>query len=245
MPLITGSISMRTGKTTTSCALKNTVLADTGSIGDSKCPFTLCKFRFFIHFFPVSATRAVLEATSSLLLLLLPMVVQADSLSLPQLMTQFSNVESRTTDYVEKQYIAMLEIPLESHGTLTFHAPDILEKSVSNGGSYRVKGQQLQIRQNNELHHIALKNYPALSAFVASFRATLAGDLNTLEHYYTTALHGNANSWTLSLTPKQRDMATVIRSITLHGSENQIRLIETIETNGDSSRMQLRERHEK
>ncbi len=186
------------------------------------------------------------KTINSLLLLLLPIVVQAAPITLPQLMAQFSAVESRRADYAEKQYLAMLEIPLESHGTLTFHAPDILEKISTDGGnSYRIEGEQLQIQQNGEQHQISLNNYPALAAFVASFRATLAGDQQTLQRYYHITLSGVLNDWTLLLEPKQDEIAVIIRTITMHGSYNRVRLIETVERSGDSSQLKLSERNEK
>ena len=179
------------------------------------------------------------------LLLVLPLTVQAGSFSLPQLMGLFSGVKSRSASYTEQQTLAVLDVPLESRGTLTFHAPDVLEKQVANGGgSYRVAGQQLLVEQGGEQRQIALDSYPALAAFVASFRATLAGDQQTLERYYRINLSGSQNDWTLTLQPTQRDMAAVIKTITIHGRGNQIDLIETIEQSGDSSRMQLREQNE-
>lgn len=179
------------------------------------------------------------------LLLLLPLTLQAGSFTLSQLMALFSGVQSRSASYTEEQSLALLEVPLESHGTLTFRAPDILEKQVANGGgSYRVAGQQLQVEQGGELRQIALDSYPALAAFVASFRATLAGDQQTLERYYKVGLEGGQGNWTLTLVPTQSDMAAVIKTITIHGSGNQIDLIETAEQSGDTSRMQLREHNE-
>jgi hypothetical protein len=187
------------------------------------------------------------KTTSRLLtlLFLLPLTLQAGSFTLPQLMGLFSGVQSRSASYTEEQTLAVLDVPLESHGTLTFRAPDILEKSVANGGgSYRVEGQQLQVEQGGVQRQIALDSYPALAAFVASFRATLAGDQQTLERYYTVRLEGGQTDWTLTLVPTQSDMAAVIKRITIHGSGNQIDLIETAEQSGDSSRMQLRENNE-
>jgi len=180
----------------------------------------------------------------ALLCLLLPLVAQAVSFDLAQLMGLFSAVESRSARYTEEQTMAVLNVPLESHGTLTFRAPDTLEKRVDNGGgSYLVEGRQLHIEQGGEQRRIALDSYPALAAFVASFRATLAGDRQTLERYYHIALDGERGDWTLTLKPKQDDMAAVIESITLHGSEDTISMIETVERSGDVSRMQLREAH--
>lgn len=173
-------------------------------------------------------------------LLLLPTAIQAAPVSLPELMRLFAQVERRSVSYTEQQYMDFLDMPLQSSGTLTFRAPDYLEKSVDNrGGSYRVQGQQLQVEQNGELRSIALESYPALAAFVAAFRATLAGDTQTLQHYYQTDLQGERQDWTLSLIPTQPDMARVVREIRLHGEGGRIHLIETLEQGGDHSRMQL------
>jgi hypothetical protein len=178
------------------------------------------------------------------LLLLLSPALQAGAFELSQLMGLFSGVESRSARYTEEQTLAVLDVPLESHGTLTFRAPDTLEKTVANGGgSYRVKGRQLTIEQGGEQRQIALDSYPSLAAFVASFRATLAGDRETLERYYHIVLQGQRDDWTLTLKPKLDDMASVIESISLHGSEDTITLIETVERSGDVSRMHLRETH--
>lgn len=173
-------------------------------------------------------------------LLLLPLVCVAEPLSLSELMGLFSQVKQRSVSYTEQQYLDILDIPLESSGSLIFRAPDYLEKQVDNGGgSYRVEGQQLQVEQNGELRSIALESYPALAAFVAAFRATLSGDLQTLQRYYRIDLQGEREAWSLSLTPTQREMARVVREIRIHGEGGRITLIETREQGGDNSRMRL------
>lgn len=173
-------------------------------------------------------------------LLLLPLVGVAEPVSLPELMALFARVEQRSVTYTEQQYLDILEMPLESSGTLTYRAPDYLAKQVDNGGgSYRVEGQQLQVEQNGELRSIALESYPALAAFVAAFRATLSGDIQTLQKYYRIELQGERKAWSLSLIPTQPDMARVVREIRLHGAGERINLIETREQGGDHSRMRL------
>lgn len=186
-----------------------------------------------------SATRLLLS------LILLPQLAQADGFSLPQLMELFNGVEQRSASYTEQQTLPLLDVPLESHGRLLFRAPDRLEKQVADGGgSYRVAGQMLEVEQDGVLQRIALDSYPALAAFVASFRATLAGDQQTLERYYNVTLEGDARGWVLTLLPTERNMAALVRRITLHGSGNRIGLIESVGHDGGHSRMQLREQHE-
>ncbi|MFO7594116.1 MAG: LolA-related protein [Pseudomonadota bacterium] len=173
-------------------------------------------------------------------LMLLPSVGMAEPVSLPELMGLFAQHEQRSVSYIEHQYLDILDMPLKSSGTLTYRAPDYLEKKVDNGGgSYRVQGQQLQVEQNGKPRSIALESYPALAAFVAAFRATLAGDTRTLQRYYQTDLQGEWDDWSLTLKPTQAEMSRVVREIRLHGKAGRINLIETLEQGGDHSRMQL------
>lgn len=174
------------------------------------------------------------------LLLLLPFVVEAETFTLPQLMQRLAQVEQHSISYREQQYLSILDMPLESSGTLSFRAPDVLEKRVDNGGgSYRVQGRQLEVEHDGEPRTLSLQSYPVLAAFVAAFRATLNGDQQTLERYYRVELQGELDDWQLSLRPTQSEMSRVLRAIHFYGNSERIRVIETLEQGGDHSRMEL------
>jgi hypothetical protein len=180
--------------------------------------------------------------TVLMLLLLQPFALQAQAFSLEQLMERFAGVGERSARFVEVQHLSMLDIPLESHGRLTFRAPDYLAKRVDEGGgSYRVEGDQLYIEQGGKERSIALQSYPLLRAFVASFRATLSGDLDSLQRYYMVELEGGPVAWLLRLEPQHADMARLVREIRISGSQDRVERIEMIEQGGDRSVMQLRE----
>lgn len=177
-----------------------------------------------------------------LTLLLWPLALQAQGFSTEQLLQRFADVEERSARFVEQQHLSMLDIPLESTGRLLFRAPDYLEKRVDNGGgSFRVKGDRLSVEQGGEERHIALASHPLLAAFVASFRATLAGDIDTLQRYYRIELEGTEQNWRLRLQPRQDDMAAVVREIRIDGSGDRVVRIETVEQGGDRTVTQLRE----
>lgn len=177
---------------------------------------------------------------------LLPLSACAESWSLTQLMAQFAGVEERHARYEETQYLSILEVPLVSTGTLHFRSPDKLVREVDDGGvSFRVDGEQLLIRQGGEQRRIALDSHPALAAFVASFRATLAGDLETLRHYYHVTLEGQARDWTLLMRPRQGEMALVVRAVRIEGQFDRVVRIETEEQGGDRTVMTLSESDER
>jgi outer membrane lipoprotein-sorting protein len=175
-------------------------------------------------------------------LLLWAGMAQAGDWSLQALMAQLAAVESRQVDYSEVRHLNLLGVPLQSRGELLYRAPDYLKKTVTEGGqgSYEIRGEQLRIEENGEVQELPLSAHPPLQAFVASFRATLAGDLTTLQRYYRLSLSGSAAAWTLTLVPTEPSMAAVIREVTIHGSGDTLQQVETLETGGDSSMMTMR-----
>jgi hypothetical protein len=187
-------------------------------------------------------TATSLRLGAWLLLLCYAGGAQAADWSLQTLMGQLAAVESRRVSYSEERHLSLLGVPLQSSGELIYRAPDYLKKTVDEGGlgSYEIDGDRLRIEESGEFRELPLSEHPALEAFVASFRATLAGDLLTLQRYYRLALSGSASDWTLTLVPTELSMATVIREVTIRGSGDRLHQVETLEAGGDSSTMMIR-----
>ena len=160
-----------------------------------------------------------------------------------QLMTTLSGVSGGTTRFVEKKYLGMLNEPLVLKGTLTYTAPSRLEKHVLSpyDERYTVDDINLQIDNPGKNIHrsFALQSYPAIWAFVESFRATLAGDIKTLQRFYTVSLNGDQKKWELTLLPLEPSMLKAITAIRIKGHGEHITSIEIQENNGDRSLMSL------
>ena len=107
-------------------------------------------------------------------------------------------------------------------------------------GSYEIRGEQLRIDEYGQVRELPLDAYPAQMAFVASFRATLAGDLATLQRYYRLKLDGTPADWTLTLVPAEPAMAAVIREVVIRGRGAQLQQVTTREQGGDSSLLTIR-----
>lgn len=176
------------------------------------------------------------------LILLLSPGVNAGEWSLPSLMAQLASVESRHSDYVEVRHMSLLGVPLKSEGELHFRFPGYLKKTVTKGGegSIELLGDRLWIEQYGKVTETPLSQHPALEAFVATIRATLAGDLLTLQQYYRLTLSGSAEAWSLTLIPADASMGVVIREVIVHGSGSDLQRFETLETSGDSSVITIR-----
>jgi hypothetical protein len=187
----------------------------------------------------------------SLLLLLsllagpLPAADQAPpnaSWSIEQLMQTLAAVDRAAGMFTEEKTLAMLEAPLILTGTLHYVAPDYLKKLVlsPHEESYELRGEHLTV--DDPAHGrrvIILDSYPLLKAFVAAVRATLAGDLESLQKYYRLSLKGQRENWTLQLTPLHEDMARYVMIIIMRGEREQVQSIETLEADGDRSLMRI------
>ncbi len=158
-----------------------------------------------------------------------------------QLMQSMAEIKSSDRKFTERKYMSVLTVPLESSGTLAYRAPARLEKHtlaprdermVLDHGIIAIENGAGQVRRV-----MAIDQYPAVGALVESIRATLAGDLTALQHYYQLKLEGNSGRWQLQLSPNDPAVRQVVREIRIEGHGNQIASIEVIEANGDRSVM--------
>jgi hypothetical protein len=161
---------------------------------------------------------------------------------LPQLMAEMQSLHRASARFVERRFEQLLNQPLESSGTLTFVAPDRLQKQTLAPvrSTLTVDGDHLTVEQPDGKHrNLSLTEVPELGALVASIRATLGGDGATLARYYTPTLAGGADDWSLVLIPKVprlRDLLTLIR---IRGEGHTIRSVETVEHDGDRTEMTI------
>jgi len=157
-------------------------------------------------------------------------------------MGAMQSVRIATARFVERKFVHLLNQPLQSSGTLTFVAPDRLQKQTLAPAPSRltVVGDRFEVEQpDGKLRNLSLSEVPEIGALVASIRATLAGDGVTLSRYYTPTLTGSAADWSLLLEPRDprlRDLLTMIR---IRGEGSMIRGIETMERDGDRTEMTI------
>lgn len=181
-----------------------------------------------------------------MLLLCIPALCRAEATSswdVRQLMQGLAQVKEAKGKFIERKFLSVLNRPLESSGTLLFHAPGHLEKHtlapkveslVLDRGVLTIDSKARNIKRT-----LVLQEYPAIWAFVESIRSTLAGDLPTLERFYKIGLEGDAAHWTMRLSPIELRTREVIREISISGRGNRVDSIETLESNGDHALMKV------
>ncbi len=147
--------------------------------------------------------------------------------------------------YSETKTSALLKEPLKLTGILRYREPAFLEKRVLTPfeESMTVDGERLTWEKpaTKQKRVLALRDYPAVWAFIESMRSTLNGDAKMLQRFYKLRLDGNERQWSLLLLPSDPDMAQFIQVIRIGGSKDKILTVEIEETGGDRSFMTLRE----
>jgi hypothetical protein len=172
-----------------------------------------------------------------------PVAAAEPGWGLSQLMQSLRQVTSSTAFFSERKDLRMLNEPLMSSGTLTYVAPDKLQKATLLPKPERlsIDGGKLTIErgETNENRTVALADVPEIGAFVESIRATLAGDLPALERYYTISLQGDAGDWQMTLEPKEKRLQELVKSIRIAGRGTAIRSIVSEQGDGDRSEMSI------
>jgi len=135
-----------------------------------------------------------------------------------------------------------LQHSLISTGRLTYLPPDTLIREIDGDPPvrYLVSGSEIRVeKEGNVVREMRLDDQPLLNSLMSSLRAILWGDLGMLQNHYRTELNGDFRSWSLTLTPTGEELSRFLKWIRVSGSGGQIDTVETAESGGDSSRMDL------
>jgi len=160
---------------------------------------------------------------------------------LQQLMESLARNKSGRATFVDTKRIAMLDRPIESSGELVYTAPDRLEKRTlkPKPESMVVQGTELTIERGGRSYRMQLETQPELAAFIDSIRGTLAGDRKALERNYRLTLEGAPQGWVLQLVPIENKMRALVKQIRIAGMQDQVKSVEILQADGDSSFMRI------
>ena len=100
-------------------------------------------------------------------------------------------------EFVEQQFLAVLNHPVESSGELRYDAPDRLEKRtlLPRPENLVLAGGVLTVERGGHSRVLDLQRYPQIQPFVESIRATLAGDRGALERIFHVEFAGSVERW--------------------------------------------------
>ena len=166
---------------------------------------------------------------------------QTAQFTIGELMSALANNKHGAASFTEKKYISILDRPVESSGELLFVPPARLEKRTLKPKveTLVLDGDILTVERQRQKHVLQLKDYPEVAAVIESIRATLAGNRKTLERVYDLSLEGSSDRWTLTLTPLDTRVGSVVARIRMEGTPGEVCTVEILQADGDRSVMSV------
>lgn len=164
-----------------------------------------------------------------------PPVATAEVKSLDDLLARFARLQGMSARYREEKRIALLKRPLQSEGSIQFAAPDLLLRTVDKPepATMLLAGDVLRIADASGTRRIDLQANPTVRQFVLTFVHVLGGDRSALERLYALEFAPVDSGWRLELTPRQPDLAKLIRRATVTGKSAVVEQMTLEEQSGD------------
>jgi hypothetical protein len=159
------------------------------------------------------------------------------------LMQSLSQVQAASASFTETKTMAMLKTPLQTSGTLRYVAPDYVRKTVTAPmrQDFVLQSGAVTLTTGSQTQQFSLSQALPLAGLVEGVRATLAGDLPTLQRYYTIEFSGGADAWQLLLRPRDAGLRHFLSWLSIRGSGNRVTEIDTGGAGGDLTRMSVDE----
>src|SRR5262245_41028026 len=151
---------------------------------------------------------------------------------LMQRLAASSGVQAR---FRETRYVSLLTAPIESEGMLYFAPPDLLARYTTRPGrsSVVVRGSHVVLRDETGTQDLPVGSSELAPALIDHLVGLLRGDLAALQERHTLGFRVEGGSWELRLEPRSRIVRSIIQSIRIQGSGDEIVSMETMETSGD------------
>ena len=166
----------------------------------------------------------------------------ADLRDLDQVMGMLAMRQHGRVEFIEQQFLAVLNHPIESSGELRYDAPDRLEKRTlkPRAETLVLTGETLSVERAHSRRVMDLHAYPQVLPFVESIRATLSGDRKALERLFRLDFAGSVSRWTLTLVPLESKVKQSVSQVRIDGAGDQLLKVEIRQPDGDRSLMTLR-----
>ncbi|WP_026340323.1 LolA-related protein [Thioalkalivibrio thiocyanoxidans] len=178
-----------------------------------------------------------------MLLLACPLFAKADPSgdTLDRILEALADDPPSHIDFRETREDPLLEFPETRTGTLVFEPPDTLERRMDGDGGERVRieGRQVVVERRGSSREVDLDEQPGLAAFAALFRSLARGEREGLEEHFEVETEGDLEDWRLELTPRDRTLRRMILGLELQGEGGALLRLDTEESGGRHSRMQL------
>ena len=160
---------------------------------------------------------------------------------LDALMALLAQRKAGEARFTEERTVAGFEGPLRASGTLAFTAPDrfVRETLEPRRERMEVVGNQVRLERGGRSRQLTLDAVPELAALIEGLRGTLTGNAELLRRHFDARVGGQARLWTLTLVPRDAQLAAQVRALALAGAGADLRSVEVQMAGGDRSLMAI------
>lgn len=158
-----------------------------------------------------------------------------------ELMGLLARQKQGEATFTEQRYVRGVDGPLAASGTLSFTAPDQLVRRTltPRPETMAVDGNNLVLSRSGRTRNMTLDSVPEIQGLVEAMRATLAGNPQVLQRYFTPTVTGNAGAWALDLAPLDSRLSSQIAALRLSGKAGEVLGVEMEFRGGDRSIMTI------
>lgn len=166
-------------------------------------------------------------------------LTQNDAALLTLLTERSKAIQSLHGHFVQQKKIAVLPVPLNSTGKFQFEqGKDVIWEvltPVQNIIRLTPKGINFE---NERGKNQTAPQQAGIEVVAKIFMGVIAGELDSLNAYFSVQASGDPGHWQLLLTPRSPNLAAYIQSIKLQGREFTEQL-DIAETNGDKTNIRF------
>lgn len=183
--------------------------------------------------------RLLLRAAIALSPLWTAPAARPQRFDLAALMALLATRKGGEARFTEERFVAGFDGPLRAAGTLSFSAPDRFARVQTEPRAERmeVAGNRLTWQRGGRARQMALDAVPEAAALLEALRGTLAADAPALERHFEARVSGEPRLWTLALTPRDAQLARLVRGLQIAGAGADLRSVELQLAGGDRSLM--------
>lgn len=161
----------------------------------------------------------------------------AAAFDLAALMSLLATPREGTVAFTEQRFVKTLDAPLHASGTLSFAAPDRLERRQTEPGTetMQVDGNRVTLTRGGRSKTLMLDASPDMLGVIEALRGTLTGNGALLSRHFRTTVSGDAAQWSLELVPLQPELKRSLAGARLWGRHEQLLGVEMTLADGDRS----------
>jgi Outer membrane lipoprotein carrier protein LolA-like len=190
---------------------------------------------------PVVAQSAVAQSAVAQSAVAQPATRPAAALDVAGLAALLGQRRETQARFVEERFVAGLDQPLRSSGTLSFVPPArfVRQTLLPRPELLALDGNQVTMQRGGRTRTMALDSVPEATALLEAMRGALTGDLASLQKHYVARVDGTATRWRLSLSPRAERLGTQVQRLEIEGQGAELRSVELQLAGGDRSTMAI------